>query len=174
MSLDWQQLPGDYVNLATTRPYTIEETRDLINRLLLLRGYTMLEIDDVLMVVKTEGINPALVPQVSNEELKSLPPNRFVRTSFLLDFLLAEEIAEEIKDLKSNNGKITPLTSTNRLEVMDSAIVLRGIQQLLDEEQSANVHNQLAKEFRCNLFAPLRQRNSWKSSWAKSRKRCPT
>ncbi len=147
MSLDWQQLPGDFVNLATTKPYSIEETRDLVNRLLLLRGYTMLEIDDVILVSKTEGINPALVPQVTPEQLESLPPNRFVRTSFALEFLLAEEIAEEIKDLKSNNGKITPLTTTNRLEVMDAVVVLRGIKNLLEEEQSANVRSQLAKEF---------------------------
>jgi type II secretory pathway component GspD/PulD (secretin) len=147
MSLDWQQLPGDFVNIATTRPYSIEETRDLVNRLLLLRGYTMLEIGDVLMVTKTEGINVALVPYVSSDELDDLPPNRFVKTSFQLSFLLAEDIAEEIKDLKSSNGKITPLTTTNRLEIMDAAVVLKGIARLLDEEQSTNVREQLAREF---------------------------
>ena len=35
MSLDWQELPADYLNLATQRSYTIEEARDLINRHLL-------------------------------------------------------------------------------------------------------------------------------------------
>ena len=45
MSLDWQELPGDYLNVATQRKHSLEETRDLINRHLLARGYTMLEFD---------------------------------------------------------------------------------------------------------------------------------
>ncbi len=147
MSLDWQELPGDYVNLATTRPYTLVETRDLMNRLLLLRGYTLLEMDEVLMVTKTAGINSSLVPHVATQDLRSLPPNRFVRTSFPLDMLVAEEIVEELKGLMSSNGKLTALTSTNRLEGMDSAGVLSEISRLLDEEQSAIVRDQLAREF---------------------------
>ena len=147
MSLDWQQLPGDYVNLATTRPFSVVETRDLVNRLLLLRGYTILEIDDVLMVVKTEGINQALVPYVDSEKLADLPPNRFIRTSFTLRSLIAEEMAEELKGLMSNNGKLIPLSTTNRLEGMDAAGVLSQIARLLNEEQSASVLNQLAREF---------------------------
>ena len=43
MSLDWQQLPGDFVNLTTSRKYTAREARDLINEHLLARGYTMLD-----------------------------------------------------------------------------------------------------------------------------------
>ena len=35
VSLDWQELPGDYLNLATQRPYSLVETRDTINRHLL-------------------------------------------------------------------------------------------------------------------------------------------
>ena len=32
MSLDWQELPGDYLNLTTQQQYTVREVRDLINR----------------------------------------------------------------------------------------------------------------------------------------------
>ncbi len=99
MSLDWQELPNDYVNLATQRKYSIEETRDLFNRHLLARGYTMLEFDGFIQVAKTEGINPALVPKVSVDQLSSLPPNRFVRTTFPLTSLIATEVAEELKTL---------------------------------------------------------------------------
>ena len=54
MSLDWQELPGDYMNLATQTSYSIPEARDLINRHLLARGYTMLIRDEVLSVVKID------------------------------------------------------------------------------------------------------------------------
>ena len=38
LSLDWQELPGDFLNLTTQRGFTVEEARDLINRHLLARG----------------------------------------------------------------------------------------------------------------------------------------
>ena len=62
-SLDWQELPADKLNLITQRRHTLPETRDLLNRYLLARGFTMLAQGDVLTVVKIEKIDPSLVPQ---------------------------------------------------------------------------------------------------------------
>lgn len=147
MSLDWQELPGDYLNLATRRPHSIEETRDLFNRHLLARGYSMLEIEGVLQVTKTENINPALVPKVDPSELATLPPNRFVRVSFPLDSLIAEDVVEEFKMLISTNGKLIPLQSTNRLEAMDAAGNLKELYRIITEEQSEATRANLAREF---------------------------
>lgn len=147
MSLDWQELPSDYINLSTQRPYSIVETRDLFNRHLLARGFTLLEIDGMLQVGKTDKINSALVPKVLPEELDALPPHRFVRCSFPLDTLLVEEIVEEFKSLLSTNGKLIPLHSTNRLEAMDAAGNLQEIKRVLIDEQSEDVRQQLAREF---------------------------
>ena len=147
MSLDWQELPGDYINLSTQRPYSIVETRDLFNRHLLARGFTLLEIDGVIQVGKTDKINSALVPKVLPEDLDALPPHRFVRCSFPLDTLLVEEIVEEFKSLLSTNGKLIALHSTNRLEAMDAAGNLQEIKRVLIDEQSEDVRQQLAREF---------------------------
>ena len=76
MSLDWQELPGDYLNLITQRSYTVQEARDLINRHLLARGYTLLEVGEVLTAVKTENINPALVPRVEPDALAGCDASR--------------------------------------------------------------------------------------------------
>jgi len=147
MSLDWQELPGDYLNLATRRPYSIEETRDLFNRHLLARGYTLLEFDGVLQVAKTENINSALVPKVDPAELAELPPNRFVRVSISLDSLVAEEVIDEFKMLISTNGKLIPLQSTNRLEAMDAAGNLKELYRIVMSEQSEEARSRLAREF---------------------------
>ena len=64
MSLDWQELPGDCLNLSTQRSYTVPEVRDLINRLLLARGFTMLCHGEVLTVAEIKKIDPSLVPRV--------------------------------------------------------------------------------------------------------------
>lgn len=144
---DWQELPGDYINLATQRPHTLEETGDMINRALLMRGFTMLQDSESLTVVKTEGINPSLVPRIAPSKLTSMPPHRYVRTSFTLNWLLAEEVHEEFASMISKNGKLTPLQSTNRLEAMDAAGNLRDIHEIIEQEQSAIAMENLAREF---------------------------
>ncbi len=65
MSVDWQELPADYLNIATQRGYKVEEIRDLLNRHLLARGYTMLQQDEFLIVVKCDQLSAGLVPQVT-------------------------------------------------------------------------------------------------------------
>ncbi len=147
MSLDWQELPSDYLNIATPRKQTLEEARDLLNRHLLTRGYTMLELDGMLQVVKTAGINVSLVPKVPPEALVSLPPNRFVRTSFELDSLVAKDVVTEFKPLISSNGILNALDATNRLEAMDSAANLSEIYRILQDEQSDTAQSGLAREF---------------------------
>lgn len=147
MSLDWQELPGDQLNLATQRPYSLVEARDLINRHLLLRGYTMLESDGVLTVTKTDAINVALVPRVEPTELATLPPARFVRTSVPILALDVAALLEEIKPMLSSNGKAHALKATNRLEMMDCAINLREIYSILQQEQSPDALQALAREF---------------------------
>jgi hypothetical protein len=147
MSLDWQELPGDYLNIAAQRKHTLEETRDLINRHLLARGFTMLEFDGTIQVLKTSGINAALVPKVEPRKLASLPPNRFVRVSFSLDTLIAADVVAELKPLISSNGTLSALAATNRLEAMDTAANLSELNRILSEEQSEAALESLAREF---------------------------
>ncbi|MFM8324644.1 MAG: secretin N-terminal domain-containing protein [Pirellulaceae bacterium] len=146
-TLDWQELPGDYLNISTQRPYRLEEARDLFNRQLLARGYTMIETEGMIQVVKTEGINVAMVPRVDPKQLDSQPDHRFVRVVFPLESLVAEEIVEELKPLISGNGKLFALRRTNRLEAMDAVANLREVARILDDEQSAESVAKLAKEF---------------------------
>ena len=145
MSLDWQELPGDYLNLTTQEGYTLAEARDLINRHLLARGFTILQQGELLSVVNISKINPALVPSVLPEQLDGRMPYEFVRTSFALDWLLAEEAAKELEPLVAPHGKITPLKATNRLDVMGPVVNLREVNRLLIEEQSPD--NVLVREF---------------------------
>lgn len=146
--LDWQELPADRVNITTPGRYTVAEVIDLLNRHLLARGYTLLELDGGLTVVKCATLNPALVPRVAPDDLQSLPPHRFVRTSLEVGWLSAEKLAEELKAMLSENGKLTALTTTNRIEAIDAAITLRQIAQLLAQEQNAASREALVPEFR--------------------------
>jgi len=147
MSLDWQELPGDYLNLTTQRSYSVAEARDLINRHLLARGYTLLVVNETLTAVKTENVNGALVPRVEPEELADRLPHEYVKVSFPLDWLIAETAVEELKPMLSPNGKLTALKTTNRLEALDAAANLRELYAVLTREQSTTSQERLVREF---------------------------
>lgn len=147
LSLDWQELPADTLSIHAPKAMSLEATRDMINRHLLARGFTILEFPGVLQVVKTQGINVALVPRVLPEELERLPANRFVRTTFTLKTLIAKEIVEELKPLISTNGTLQALSQTNRLEAIDTAGNLAQLYSVISDEQSESVLMDLAREF---------------------------
>ncbi|MGB9687282.1 secretin N-terminal domain-containing protein [Thermogutta sp.] len=147
MSLDWQELPGDYLNLTTQQAYTVEELRNLINWHLFQRGYTMIRQGEVLTVVNLDKLDPGIVPHVTPEDLERTSAFEFVRVTFQLDSLVADQAAEELKPLLSPRGKLFPLSATNRLEAMDLAVNLREVARVLRQEQSGRGQERLVREF---------------------------
>lgn len=174
MSLDWQELPNDYLNLATQEKQSLEHTRDLFNRHLLSRGYTLLEFDGVLQVAKTENINPSLVPKVRVSDLELLLPNQFVRVTFVLDTLVVDDIIEEFKSLMSKNGKLVSLSATNRIEAMDAAVNLQDIQRILNDEQSPAAIADLAREFVVQHIAATKAKDQIEEFMGKRRSSSPS
>jgi type II secretory pathway component GspD/PulD (secretin) len=148
MSLDWQDLPGDYLNLVTQQTYTLAEARDVINRHLLARGYTLLCQGEVLTVANLKKLDPSLVPRLRPEDLDQHEPHEFVKVSFPLASMLAQPAAEELKPMLSPNGKLTALTETNRLEAIDAVANLREIYAVLQDEQSGEGQPRNVREFR--------------------------
>jgi type II secretory pathway component GspD/PulD (secretin) len=148
LSLDWQEMPADFLNLRTQRSYTVDEARDLINRHLLDRGFTLLKHGEVLTVVNVKKLDPSLVPRVSPDELDERDPHEFVKVSFPLDSLTAETATEELKPMLSPNGKLSALKATNRIEALDAAVNLREIRDVLAHEQSHRGRKRLVREFK--------------------------
>ena len=150
---DWQELPGDYFNLRTQRAYSVPEIEDIVNRLLLARGYTMLVDGELMTVEKTEGINASLVPRIPPEELRHHRPYEFARVLFDLDWLMAEQVAKELKPMVSKNGSLTAFTGTNRVEVMDAVRNLQQINEMINQEQSSSARDKLVQEFQLHHVA---------------------
>ena len=145
--LDWLELPGDRVNLASPGRYTVDQTQDLFNRHLLARGFTILELDGGMTITQTKNINPAIVPRVNVEQLATLQPHDYVRTSMDVGWLSADKLAAELAAMISTNGRLTAMTTTNRIEAMDSVINLRDVAAVLQEERSSMSREALAPEF---------------------------
>jgi len=138
MSLDWQELPGDSLNLSTQRSYTVPEVRDLINRLLLDRGFTLLSHGEVLTVAEIKKIDPSLVPRVEPADLPNRQPYEFVKVSFPLVSLEAETAVDDLKPMLSPNGRLASLSEMNCLEAMDAVTNLRDIGAVLKRQADEN------------------------------------
>jgi len=147
MSLDWQEAPGGYLNLTTRREYTLDEARDLINRHLLARGFTMLRNGEMLSVVKLDNLDPGMVPRVAVSQLDQRDPHEVVKVSFPLARMTAEAAVEELKPMMSPKGKLTALKATNRIEAVDVVVNLRELSTFLGEEQSVEKENGAVREF---------------------------
>jgi type II secretory pathway component GspD/PulD (secretin) len=148
MSLEWEEAPAGYLDLTTRGRYSVDEVRDLLNSVLLNKGFTLLRNGEVLIVANLKKFDSSLVPRVTPRELDERGTYELVRTFFDLDWLVAEQAAEEIKPLLSPFGKVTPLKATNRLDVLDTAGNLRRIRELIAEEQSDSGQQRLVREFK--------------------------
>ncbi|NOY42640.1 MAG: hypothetical protein GXP26_12500 [Planctomycetes bacterium] len=147
-SLDWQELPEDTLNLTTQHLYTIQEARDLLNRHLLARGFTMLSEGEVLTVVKVDKLDPSLIPRATPDELENFPPHDFMRITFKVPLSMeTAKAAEDAKVLLSPNAKITPLLASKRLLVIDAVTNLRDVRNLLYSERSAEETSIKPREF---------------------------
>ena len=148
LTLDWQDLPDDKLNLTTQTSYTLDEARDLFNMHLAARGFTLLRRGEVLALVKLDKLNPALVPRVEPGELDSRDRHEIVRVSFPLEWLVASEAVKEFEPMKSPFGKLTAMAATNRLEALDTVDNLLEIREMLKREQSPQGEERLVVEFK--------------------------
>lgn len=155
-SLDWQELPADFVNLSTQRRYTIDETRDLLNRALMSRGFTIISLGDVLTVVKIDKIDPSLVRRVEPDDLEDQSPHDFVRARFPLPATMdPAKAVEDLKVVLSPNAKVTPLLASKQIQVIDAVANLRDVRDLLYAEQMV-----ADQDVRPRVFGPFKYRRA--------------
>lgn len=147
-SLDWQELPNDYINLTTQKSYSLDEVRDLVNRHLHARGFTMISGDGVLSVFKIEKLDPSLVPRVSEDELYDKKPYDVVKVSFELpEGMDVEKAKEDVKQLLGPHAKVFPLAATKHLLLIDAVANLRTVSELLNQERMVADGRIVPREF---------------------------
>jgi type II secretory pathway component GspD/PulD (secretin) len=147
-SLDWQELPNDYLNLTTQHSYTIPEARDLVNRHLQARGYVLILSGEVLSVHKLDKLDPSLVPRVEEEQLYDLPPHDLVKVTFAIpEGLEPAKAVEDLKQTLSPTAKLLPLAATRRLLAIDTVANLRMVSALLSDETLAKHKADQPREF---------------------------
>jgi type II secretory pathway component GspD/PulD (secretin) len=147
-SLDWQELPGGYLNLTTQRSYTLDEVRDLINRHLNARGFISIQSGEVISVFKLDKIDPSVVRRVEEDKLYDLKPYDFVKVSFELPSgMEVDKAKDDVKQVLSPTAKVYPLVASKRLLIMDSVANLRGVSELFNNERMVQDGRIVPKEY---------------------------
>lgn len=124
--------PGSF-NYADSREYSVAEAIDLLNGVLLTKGYTLIRRDNMLMVLDlADGLPGDLVPRVTLEELAERGKFEIVSVLFPVETRDPAQVTAEITPLLGPQGKATPLVATRQVLVTDTAGKMRSIAAVIE------------------------------------------
>lgn len=139
LSLLMDAPPQGTFNYSDPRSYSQAQAIDLLNSVLLTKGYTLIRREKMLQVINLEdGIPPNLVPEVREEQLGDLGDYELVRCVFTLRNVDASLAQEEIERLLGPQGAVKVLTSSNQLAITETAGRLRTFQRILEQGERKN------------------------------------
>lgn len=124
--------PTGTFNYSDDRSYTPAEAIDLLNGVLLTKGYTLVLRNRMLILVDLEdAIPPNLVSTVPADELDARGEYELVSTLFQLENMTAEEAQKEIEKLIGPQGSVAVLPKARQLLVTETAGRLRTIRDVI-------------------------------------------
>ncbi|MFA8018999.1 secretin N-terminal domain-containing protein [Bremerella cremea] len=132
LSLVMDAPPAGTFNYTDGKAYTPAEAIDLLNSILLTKGYTLVRREKMLIVVNLEdGVPPNLVTTVSMEELDDRGKFELVNVLFSLKKMTASEAESEITKLIGPQGAVVALSQSNQVFVTETAGRLRTIRDMI-------------------------------------------
>jgi len=132
LSLEFDSMPEGTFNYTDPRTYTPAEAIDLINSVLLTKGYTLVRRDRMLMLINLEdGIPPNLVSEVPLEDLDKRGEFELLSCLFQLTKMTSEEAEAEIRKLIGPQGSIVVLPKAKQIFVTETAGRLRTIRRII-------------------------------------------
>ena len=124
--------PGTFT-YTDTRQYTSAQAIDLLNSVLLTRGFTLLRRERMLTLIQlSDSIPIELIPEVSLEELPSRGRFELVRVNFSLGARPPDAVLREVTPYLGRYGRALPLAQNRRLMVIESAGKMETINMLIN------------------------------------------
>lgn len=152
LSLVMDAPPPGTLNYSDSREYTPAEAIDLMNGVLLTKGYTLVRRERMLMVVNLEdGIPPNLVPFAASDKLDALGEFELATTLFRLGRMLPEEAQAEVQRLLGPQGAVVVLPKSGQIQVTETAGRLRLVRSVLE----ASAQLQAADAGTVRAFQPI-------------------
>ncbi|MEM7314824.1 MAG: hypothetical protein AAF497_16885, partial [Planctomycetota bacterium] len=132
LTLVYDELPKRPFNFRDEREYSVREAMDLLNSVLLSKGFTMIRRQKLLMVVKLSGGLPTdLIPEIEVDRLEEFGQFEFVRTKLPIGGRAMETVTAEMAPFLSTRGKAVPMKSTKQIAITETAGKVRAIQALI-------------------------------------------
>jgi len=153
LSLLYEDLPQGTCNYVDPREYTTADALDVLNSLLLIKGYTLVRRERMLVVINVEnGIPPNLVTKVAVEDLDERGEYELVCIVFQLDKITAEEAQAEIEKLIGPQGSVVVLPKAQEIVVTETAGRLRTIRDAIQRiEDPEGLSSQQLRSFPLDL-----------------------
>ena len=132
-SLSLEAPPSGTFNYTDTRLYTPAESIDLLNSVLLVKGYTLVRRERMLILVNLEdGVPPNLVSNVTPDELDERGEFELLSCTFQLERMTPTEADEEINKLIGPQGNLIVLPKARQVVVTETAGKLRMIRDMIN------------------------------------------
>jgi len=142
--------PGTF-NYRDSRSYTPAEALDVLNGVLLTKGYTLVRRGRMLVVVNLEdGVPPNLVPDVPLEELDKRGEYELIRVLFPVWNMTPAQAAEEVQPILGPQGKVVTLPQARQIQVTETAGRLRTIRSIVNAVEQPDQGTAGLREFKLN------------------------
>jgi len=144
MSLQVDRYPPGTVNYVdNTRTYDLSGAMDVINKLLLDRGFALVRRGRLLILIDLEADNAAsliseMAELVTSDQLDSRADSDIVKCVFALGGLSPDAARVEINQLIGPSGKLIVLDSAKQVVVTETVMRLRAIRELLENARMAS------------------------------------
>ncbi len=139
LSLQSDLLPEGTCNYTDPREYNATEAIDIINGMLLTKGYTLVRRGRLLTIINLEDEVPdVLVEFVPVEKLDERGEFELVKTVFHLSKMEPSDAEEEIGKLLSPVGSMIVLPKARQILVIETAAKLRTIRQVMELAENPN------------------------------------
>lgn len=147
LSLQIDRVPQGTVNFVDPEgTYSVKETLDLFNRLLLDRGWALVRRGRMLFLIdlEAENANKLIAEQaerVAPEELEKRGNSDIVTCIFPLGGLDPEDAREELAEMVGPWGDVVVLATARQVKVTETVAKLKAIRELLSRatESASNV-----------------------------------
>jgi type II secretory pathway component GspD/PulD (secretin) len=141
MSLVMDAPPPGTFNYTDDREYSPAQAIDLLNGVLLTKGYVLIRRERMLIVVnKADGIPPGLVQTITPDQLEGRGEFELVCVLFNLDKLAPEEAESEVRKLLGPEGSVVALSKSRQIMVTETGGRLKAIRSLIQRvEDPQNV-----------------------------------
>jgi general secretion pathway protein D len=118
------------VSIVSPSKITVEEAYRVFQSVLQVKGFSVVDTGPVVKIVPVKDIKGAGLPIETNHEE---PGDAFVTRLVPLEFLESTQAAQVLQPLVSRDGLITAYSPTNSLIIIDSAVNIARLMQLIGD-----------------------------------------